>query len=428
MVGARGFAQAIRDYAGIPVLFTGTHPAALPVRTLREEPIDYVCDGEGPITVYELLQAIKTGGSPKKVRSLWYRENGAITHNVAAPLIDLNLEPALPGWIHMDPRKYHAHDWHTGYADWADRAPYANPFSVEGCPFHCNFCNIQSTFRAAEALTQIGDKPVPNSYRRLRPELFVEEVTYLVETYGVRHFKIPDEMFALNSSHVLEIARLIKERHGDSLNFWAYARVDALKPEFLDPLRVAGIRWLALGIESANSVVRSGQHKDFTDERLRRLVCRVNEAGIGGALNYILGLPGDTPESMRETYDLAVQLNSVYASFYCTQALPGSTLHKQATVNGYPLPERPGGPGWIGYGQYAYNCEPYYAGKGLAPAEILRFRDECFMEYYARPEYREMLRYNPLCGGEVAVKNVERMLAKGPLRRRLLDLEAEVSA
>lgn len=423
MVAARQYAQSIRDHAAIPVLLTGTHPAALPERTLREEPIDYVCDGEGPITVHELLQAIKEGGSVKKVQSLWYWEDGVVAHNVAAPLIDLNAEPALPGWIHMDPRKYYAHDWHTGYADREDRAPYANPFSVEGCPFHCEFCNIQAPFRAGEnLLVQTNGGTAPNSYRRLRPELFVAEVACLVEIYGVRHFKIPDEMFALHPGHVLAIAKGITERFGDSLNFWAYARIDTCKPQFLEPMRAAGIRWLAIGIEAANSGVRSGQDKDFTDERIYDVVKRVYAAGIGGALNYIFGLPGDTMESMRATYDLAASLNSVYANLYCTQALPGSILHKRATASEYPLPERPGGAGWIGYGQYSYKSEPYYEGEALTPAEILKFRDEAFMKYYSRPEYRAMLLRDPLCGGAVALRNVERMLARPPLRRKLLEM------
>src|SRR3989344_2179200 len=63
MPSARKYAQAIKDVApDIPILFSGTHPAAIPEKTLREEPIDYVCSGEGPITVHELLQMLESGG------------------------------------------------------------------------------------------------------------------------------------------------------------------------------------------------------------------------------------------------------------------------------------------------------------------------------------------------------------------------------
>jgi anaerobic magnesium-protoporphyrin IX monomethyl ester cyclase len=421
MPAARMFARAIKDLdPTIPILFTGIHPAALPERTLREEPTDFVCDGEGPITVHQLLQVLKSGGNLRTVQSLWYRDaDKNVVHNAPAPLLDLNAEPALPGWVHMDPRNYYANDWHTFYADYADRAPYANPFSEEGCPFKCDFCNIQAPFRTGESLMRIGDTSAPNSYRRLKPELFVEEVTYLVENFGVRHFKIPDEMYALHKGHVLTIAEMIRERFGDSLNFWCYARVDTCKPEFLEPMRAAGFKWICLGIEAANSTVRSGQDKGFADSRIYDVVNEIEAAGISGALNYIFGLPGDTMESMQATYDLAAALNGPFANFYATQALPGSQLHVQATRSGYPLPERTDGPGWIGYSQYSYECEPYYTGNVLTSAQILGFRDRAHEAYYSRPEYRQKLLGDPRFG-EVAVRNIETMLSRFPLHRKIL--------
>lgn len=426
MPSARSFAQAIKDVAPtVPIIMTGTHPAALPEKTLREEPIDFVCGGEGPITVHELLQAIKNGSGVDKVRSLWHRKDGGIVHNEPAPLIDLNSELAIDGWKFMDPRNYRAHNWQTFYSDFADRGPYANPYSWEGCPFHCDFCNIQTPFREGEQqLIQIGKgKPGVNSYRSVSPENFVREVTYLVEQFGVRYIKIPDEMFALNQAHVLAIAKGVRERFGDSLNFWAYARVDTCKPQMLEPLRAAGFRWLALGIEAANSSVRSGQDKQFSDDFIYQVVKQMHAAGIEGALNYIFGLPGDTPQSLQETYDMAVALNGAFSNFYCTQALPGSTLYEQATKSGYPLPERSGGPGWIGHSQYGYETEPYYVGNALTPAEILRFADLARIEYYERPEYLAMLRSKSHFG-ETAVQNIEEWMGRlRLLNRRLLEEE-----
>jgi anaerobic magnesium-protoporphyrin IX monomethyl ester cyclase len=431
MPSARAYAQAIKNIIPrTPILMTGTHPAALPVKTLQEEPINFVCGGEGPITVHELLQVLQAGNygiGIENVRSLWRWEDGRIIHNPAAPLIDINVELAIDGWKLMDPRKYRAHHWHTFYRDFEDRGPYANPFSWEGCPFHCEFCNIQAPFREGELL-QIesgGRKSGTNSYRSVLPENFVAEVTHLVEQYGVKYFKIPDEMFALNQAHVLALAKGISERFGDSLNFWAYARVDTCKSQMLEPLRAAGFRWLALGIEAANSDVRSGQDKSFGEEHIYRVVHAIDDAGIEGGLNYIFGLPGDTMESMQATYAMAAALNGPYANFYCTQALPGAELYRQAKVNGYPLPERLGGPGWIGHSQYGYDCEPYYDRNGrddaLTPAEILRFTDERRIEYYCRPEYIDMLRSKSHFG-QTAVRNILDWVDKlSTMRRRLLE-------
>jgi anaerobic magnesium-protoporphyrin IX monomethyl ester cyclase len=431
MPAARRYAEEIKKIApGIPIVMSGTHPAAVPKKTLDEEPIDYVCSGEGPVTAHELLQALASGGDVDQVGSLWHRKEGHMVRNRPAALLDLNEEPALAGWAYMDPRRYHADGWHTFYRPYAERAGYANPFSAEGCPFHCDFCNIQSPFRDGEMENEIRKKGLPmvaaakprNSYRFLRPELFVDEVTYLVENYGVKYFKIPDEMFALNEAHVLRIANLIAERHGDSLDFWCYARVDtADKPRMLEACRRAGIMWFGLGIEAADSKVRSGQDKKFEADDIYRVVGNIHAAGIYVGANFIFGLPGDTRESMQASYDLACSLNARFANFYCTQALPGSALYEEAQKSGYPLPERPGGPGWIGHSQYAYESEPYYAGTALTPAEIIAFRDRSHVGYFTRPEFRASLLADPKFG-QVALDSIDRWVdgVRG-LRRKLLE-------
>jgi anaerobic magnesium-protoporphyrin IX monomethyl ester cyclase len=420
MPAARAYAQAIKDLCPTtPIIFTGTHPAALPAKTLREEPIDYVCDGEGPVTVYELLQALENGGSTKNVGSLWYLEDGVVTHNTPASLLDLNAEPAMDAWFLTDPRKYYAHDWHSFYVDYNDRSPYANVNGSEGCPFHCEFCNIQSPFRAGESLVQFD---AVNSFRHLSPELFVKEIIFLYEKYGVSLVKIPDEMFFLGD-YPMRIAELLikwNPRVGDRLNMWCYSRVDTCNQKYLETMRRAGFRWLCLGIEAANSKVRSGQDKKFNEDRIYEVVKRMETVGIEGCLNYIFGLPNETSESMQETYDLAVSLNGTFSNFYCTQALPGSALYRQALANGYQLPERSDGPGWIGHSQYSYETEPYYVGSALTPQQILAFRDQAHVAYYSRPEYRARLLNDPKFG-ETAVKNIERMLARFPLKRKLLE-------
>lgn len=421
MPAARAFAQGIKNLCpGTPIMMMGTHPAAIPAKTLEDEPVDFVCGGEGPITVHELLEALKTGGEItdiRKVRSLWYRDNDAIARNAPAPLINLNEEPvSREAWRLMDPRKYYAHEWHTFWRNIEERTPYANPYSREGCPFHCGFCNIQAPYREGEA---VALSPNVNSFRELRPELFLKELTYLVEEFGVRYIKIPDEMFGLGN-HPVRIAEAIRDRFGDALNIWCYFRIDTCKPRFLDLLRSAGFRWLGLGIEAANSIVRSGQDKQFSDDHIYQVVERLHASGIEGGLNYIFGLPGDTMESMEETFRMAVALNGAFANFYCNQALPGSAQYEEAKRAGYPLSERPDGPGWIGHSQYSRESEPFYMGDALTPAQIIAFRDWAHVAYYTRPEYIAKLTADPKFG-EVALRNIAEWLQSSKsLKRDLL--------
>jgi len=109
---------------------------------------------------------------------------------------------------------------------------------------------------------------------------------------------------------------------------------------------------------------------------------------------------------VEKTYRMATAFNTPFANFYCTQALPGSQLYREAKASGYPLPERDGGPGWIGHAQYSKESEPYYVGDALTPRQILAFRDWAHVSYYTRPEYRKMLLENY---GEVALRTQEEL-------------------
>lgn len=413
MPAARAVCQAIKDRCPeTPILMTGTHPAALPGRTLQDEPVDFVCSGEGPLTVHETLQALKAGDSVSKARGLWYRENGVAVKTSPAPLIqNLDEEPPMIGWMLFDPRKYYAHDWHTGYIDYRDRTPYASVITELGCPFGCSFCCIQAPFREGEAV--LGTR---NSYRCWSPKLVLEEIELLVMEYGVEHIKFPDETFVLKPNHVLGIADGIAERFGDTLNIWAYSRIDTMKPEFLSRLRRAGFKFVAFGIESAESKVRDGQDKGFSDAKIMETIRHTEEAGINVVGNYIFGLPGDTLDSMERTLAMAMSLNTAYANFYCVMAYPGSAFYLDAKRRGISLPDDAGGPGWIGYSQHAYETLPLST-ETLSAAEVLRFRDAAWRRYNTNPAF---LKKMERVLGKVAVKNIRRVTDLPPLKRRIL--------
>jgi radical SAM superfamily enzyme YgiQ (UPF0313 family) len=240
---------------------------------------------------------------------------------------------------------------------------------------------------------------------------------YLVKKHGVGVVKIHDEMFVLHQKHVSGITSEFRQRFGDSLNIWAYSRVDTTHERYLADLRSAGFRWLGIGVEAANSTVRDGAAKGFDDNEVRAVIDRVVNAGINPGLNYIFGLKSDTVETMQATLDLAIELNSPYANFYSAMAYPGSKLHVEAMAAGAPLPETSGA-GWIGYSQHAYETYPLGT-ETLSPAEVLRFRDHAWKVYYTNPAYLDMMarRYSP-----ASVAYINGLTSQPPLRRKLIEV------
>ena len=365
-----------------PVLLVGGHVAALPERTLEEEAADFVCGGEGPYTLSDLIQALREPAPDfSKVRGLWYRQDGKAQWTPAAPLVR-NLDEEMPGiaWDLLPMSKYRAHNWHC--FDGLKRQPYAAIYTTLGCPYHCSFCCIQAPFRSGEK--ELGYKETVNSYRFWSIESVIKQLDILVKEYGVRNIKIADEMFVLHPKHVNGLCDAIIAR-GYDLNIWAYARVDTVREEMVDKLKRAGFNWLAFGIEAANQRVRTDVQKGFGQEEIFKTVNRVREAGINVIGNYIFGLPEDDLASMQETLDLALELNCEFGNFYSAMAYPGSPLYLSAVQESWPLPRQ-----WSGYSQHAEDTLPLPT-KHVSGAEVLRFRDQAFQAYYSSPRYLQMI-------------------------------------
>jgi len=364
------------------VLLVGGHVAALPERTLREEMADFACSGEGLYTLFDLLEALKSGRPVySKVRGLCYRENDAITSTPPAPLVkDLDQEIPEMAWDLLPMKKYRAHNWHC-FGN-LERQPYASLYTTFGCPYRCSFCCIQAPFKSGEKAA--GWKESVNSYRFWTAQAVIAQIDKLVHNYGVRNIKIADEMFVLNSRHVHGICDAIIER-GYDLNIWAYARVDTVKDDMLDKLKRAGFNWLAFGIEAASEHVRDDVDKGFGQEEIFRTIEKVRETGINVIANYIFGLPEDDHASMQATLDLALELNCEFANFYSAMAYPGSQLYNLAIKEGWPLPET-----WSGYSQHAVDTLPLPT-KYLSAGEVLSFRDRAVQAYFSNPRYLQMI-------------------------------------
>ncbi|MBN4066758.1 radical SAM protein [Simkania negevensis] len=406
MDSATELCQALKDSnPSIPILMTGTHPSALPVKTLQETAVDFVCNSEGPVTILETLKVVKARSTDvSNVPGLCHHVGNEVVNNPPPPLIQ-NLDEEMPGvaWELLPMDMYRAHNWHC--FDHIDaRAPYASIHTSFGCPYRCTFCCINAPFGKS-------------SYRLWSPDTVVKEIDILVNKYGIRNIKFIDEMFILNPQHVLGICDRLIERNYD-LNIWAYARVDTVQDKFLEKLRKAGFRWLCLGIESGSKHVRDGVTKGrFSQEDIQDTVRRIKDAGIYLIGNYIFGLPDDTFESMEETLAMAMELNCEFSNFYSAMAYPGSKLYTMAIKEGWELPSS-----WIGFSQHGHETFPMKT-ETLSSKEVLLFRDAAFNIFYENENYYDMLRVK---FGQGVVDEVKRIMQKR-LPRKLFSEDERVT-
>lgn len=392
--------RALKAGTNAKIAIGGLHPTALPERTLIEESVDFLIEGEGPFTLTALLEKLKDGDQDySRVPGLWYREDNKIKNNPRAPLAH-NLDEMLPiaAWDLLPMEKYRAHNWHC-LDDIDHRSPYAAVYTSLGCPYSCTFCCINTPF----------GRP---GIRYRSPESVVSEIEFLAKKYHIRNIKIIDELFVLNEKHYMAIVDLLIKRlinKGYPLNFWAYARIDSVNFDHLLKMKKAGINWLCLGIESGSEIVRNGVNKQIRRKDIIKVVRKIQDAGIYVMGNYIFGLPDDNMETMQETLNLALELNTEWANFYCTMAYPGSKLYETALKNKWDLPKE-----WHAYSQHSYETLPLPS-KYLSAAEVLRFRDEAFHKYFTNPKFLSLIEKK---FGLIALTQIKEM-TKLEIKRKL---------
>ena len=419
MIGALALAQAIKD-AGLDtkICVVGSHTSALPKEVLAHQCVDIVLLNEGVYALHNLLKS-NLAGDLETIKGIGYKK----TVPGGAPIPTLNppqsvvpqerMDEDLPGyaWDLLPYREkpldlYRAHFWHAEF-DHAKRTPFAAIYTSLGCQFGCDFCmiNILNRVDNSDGINAVDSKGM----RFWSPAWVGREMQKLVEL-GVKTLRISDEMFFLNRKFYVPILQQAIDRDF-GFNMWTYSRVDTVRRDALDLFKSAGVNWLALGIEAGNQMVRQEVSKGSFKEVNIRDVCKtINDADINIISNYIFGFPEDTLETMQETLDLAIELNTEMANMYPCQALPGSPMYYTAKKNGWRLPDS-----YEGYAFLSYESQPLPT-KYLSSAEVLKFRDDAWQKYFSNPDYLSLVERR---FGAQEKKNVEDMCSI-PLKRRLL--------
>jgi radical SAM superfamily enzyme YgiQ (UPF0313 family) len=403
-----------------PISYIGSYIQAVPVKALNDElSIDFGFTNEGVYALHNVLSQENIDvNNLGHIKGLVWRENNIPKINPTEKIVPNDLmDIDLPGYawdlLPMKERPldlYRAPMWHAEY-DQNKRSPYAAIQTSLGCQFGCDFCMINILNRDDD--DEIGVAGNYSAMRYWSPEFIIKEFDKLVEM-GVHTVKITDEMFLLNRKYYVPFCELLRDRgYGKFLRMWAYSRVDTVRrPDLLKLVREAGIKWLALGIESGDKTVRLEVSKGkFEDVDINKVIEQVHEVDIEVMANYIFGLPGDTKESMQKTLDLSKELCTFGWNAYATMALPGSQLYKNAFMNGTPLPDT-----YEGYSFHGYETLPLPT-ETLTAAEILEFRDKAFEEYHSYPPFLEKVKNK---FGQIAVDNINEML-KIKLKRRIIE-------
>ena len=372
MSGATYLSNHLKTKTNIPICYIGSHVQALPHKTLKDEQsIDFAFTNEG---VYSLRNILKLdhidNNTIKNIKGIVRREEDKIIINTPEQIVPREkMDTDLPGYAwDLLPYKnapldlYRAPMWHAEY-DEDKRSPYAAIQTSLGCQFGCDFCMINILNR--NDTKEIG----------------------VASDYSFMRYWSP-EFFLFNKNYYVPLCENLSKRpYVDKLTMWAYSRIDTVRnPELLKLVRSAGIKWLALGIESGDETVRLEVSKGkFEEVDIKRVVDQIHDADINVMGNYIFGLPGDSIESMNKTLNLSIELCTAGWNAYAAMALPGSKLYKNALLKGVTLPEKY--EEFSFFGEHTKNLPTDHC----TPKEILSFRDAAFSQYHTNPGFLKLI-------------------------------------
>jgi len=219
---------------------------------------------------------------------------------------DLSRLP-MPDWKGFDVPSF-------SYFPLLHKRPFLPVQSTRGCTYNCDFCPYMVSQTAR--------------FRRRKPVHVVEEIERNIRIHNIRSFLFRDICFTLNKQHSAEIAELMIDKNL-RVEWACETRVDCLTPELIDLLHASGLRGVNLGLESPTNTVLSlnGKYHPVVGDQ-ERMISYLHDKGIRINAFYMLGLIGDTPETMQATIRYAKQLNTMGAQFCITTPFPGTQTYK----------------------------------------------------------------------------------------------------
>lgn len=299
-------AEAIRQASpAIKIVIGGVHVSALRGKILEQFPaVDYVVTGEGEKAMADLA----AGAKLDTIQGLVYREGDAIKDNgLRTDLCDLDALP-FPAYHKLEgfPKRFEAALFNY------PKAPSATIISSRGCPYQCSYCD-RSVYR--------------RSFRFNTAEYLYDHMAFLKGKFGVRHIFFYDDLFTFNRDRIEKFCGLLREKPLN-MTFNCAVRVGHADDALLAMLKASGCWMVSLGIESGAPEILA-RHKTRVDfNEMQTTVQRIQRAGLRAKGLFMMGLPGETEETINVTTDFINGLDLDDMNMTKFTPFPGSPLYQ----------------------------------------------------------------------------------------------------
>jgi anaerobic magnesium-protoporphyrin IX monomethyl ester cyclase len=354
-------AQALKQTTQATIVLGGPHPTFLAAESVERPEIDVVVRSEGELTWLDLCAQLERSESLEGVDGVTYQRDGQVVSNPDRPVID-----------DVDSLPFPAHhlfriDRYTNLQPTLDDVEGASYpiLTSRGCPYRCTYCS------------QI----LPRKWRPRSPENVVSEWRWLVRDLGAKEIGVLDDSFNIDRQRVLDICDLII---AEGLNHVPWIMINGIRANLVDEellgrMREAGCIRTAFGVESGNQrILDTVIGKRLTLDQVRAAFKAAKAVGMETIGFFIIGLPGETEQTMDDTIHFACELDPVVANFSMATPFPGTEMHKQVVESGRLLVND--------WGEFAFFENKAQFETDEMPAELVERKwQEAYRRFYLRP-------------------------------------------
>ena len=340
----------------LKICFVGPHVTTLPERSLEEgKAIDFIVRRE-----FDYASVEFANGKPlSEILGASYRgPDGTVIHNLDRPdVADLD---ALPDVTDIYKRDLDVRRYNVPFL----LHPYVALYTTRGCPAQCTFCLWPQTLSG-------------HPWRKRSSDAVAREMAKAKEYWpDVREFFFDDDTFNIQKARTIELCAKLKPL---GLTWSCTSRVTT-DYETLKAMKEAGCRLLIVGYESGDQQILKNIKKGATVERARQFTKDCKKLGLIVHGDFILGLPGETKESIRTTIDFAKELDVETIQVSVAHAYPGTEFYDYAKDNGFILIE---GAQMVDQGGHQVAMIEY---PGLPRDYVMEMVHRFYDEYYFRPK------------------------------------------
>jgi len=358
----------------LKVCFVGPPVTVEPEKCLRETAIDFVVRREFDHQIVQYAQ----GAPLESLPGVSFRRNGAIVHNPEGAYIE-DLD-SLP-WVSrvyrrdLDFRRYNVPFL---------RHPFLSMYTSRGCPALCTFCLWPQTHSG-------------HRWRLRSSDDVVNEVRWAIQNFpGLKEIFFDDDTFNYKKERTIELSRklgALRAELGYPDVTWSCTSRVTTDYDTLKAMKEAGFRLMIVGYESGDPQILKNIKKGATVEAAERFTANAHKLGLTIHGDFIVGLPGETPQSIRRTIDFAKKLNTETIQVSIAHPYPGTEFFDYARSNGLitidSMTDDQG------------HQLPNIVYPGLDRAELVDWVERFYGEYYFRPKAAwRIVRKALLDGGE----------------------------